>query len=90
MTGIGLIIVFILAIALMIFCISKLKIHPFLAIMAISLVFGLIARYSAGQHHGRRRQHRQRHCQRHRRRLLGHVLEHRHRDHLRRSGRYAA
>ena len=28
MTGIGLIIVFILAIALMIFCISKLKIHP--------------------------------------------------------------
>ena len=43
MTGIGLIIVFILAIALMIFCISKLKIHPFLAIMAISLVFGLIA-----------------------------------------------
>ena len=78
MTGIGLIIVFILAIALMIFCISKLKIHPFLAIMAISLVFG------------RRRQYRQRHCQRHRRRLLGHVLEHRHRDHLRRSGRYAA
>lgn len=43
MTGIGLIIVFIFAIALMIFCISKLKIHPFLAIMAISLVFGLIA-----------------------------------------------
>ena len=43
MTGIGLIIVFVLAIALMIYSISKLKIHPFLSIMAISLIFGLIA-----------------------------------------------
>ncbi len=43
MTGIGLIIVFVLAIALMIVAISKFKIHPFLAIMAISLIFGLIA-----------------------------------------------
>ena len=85
MTGIGLIIVFILAIALMIFCISKLKIHPFLAIMAISLVFGLIAGIplvNTTDADGN--------CQRHRRRLLGHVLEHRHRDHLRRSGRHAA
>ena len=43
MTGIGLIIVFVLAIALMIVAISRFKIHPFLAIMAISLIFGLIA-----------------------------------------------
>jgi GntP family gluconate:H+ symporter len=43
MTGIGLIIVFIIAILAMIFAISKLKIHPFLAIMVISLLFGLIA-----------------------------------------------
>ena len=43
MTGIGLIIVFVLAIALMIYSISKLKFHPFLSIMAISLIFGLIA-----------------------------------------------
>lgn len=43
MTGIPLIIVFVLAIALMIVAISKWKIHPFLAIMAISLIFGLIA-----------------------------------------------
>ncbi|AEF85236.1 permease, GntP family [Treponema primitia ZAS-2] len=42
MTGIGLIIVFIIAIIVMILAISKLKIHPFLAIMAISLLFGLI------------------------------------------------
>lgn len=89
MTGIGLIIVFILAIALMIFCISKLKIHPFLAIMAISLVFGLIAGIPLVNTTDAT-QYRQRHCQRHRRRLLGHVLEHRHRDHLRRSGRHAA
>jgi GntP family gluconate:H+ symporter len=43
MTGIGLIIVFIIAIIAMIFAISRLKIHPFLAIMVISLLFGLIA-----------------------------------------------
>ncbi|MDR0386545.1 MAG: GntP family permease [Treponema sp.] len=43
MTGIGLIIVFIIAIIVMILGISKLKIHPFLVIMIISLVFGLIA-----------------------------------------------
>ncbi|MDO4543350.1 MAG: GntP family permease [Clostridia bacterium] len=43
MTGIGLIIVFVLAVALMIIAISKFKIHPFLAIMGISLIFGLIA-----------------------------------------------
>ena len=43
MTGVPLIIVFILAITAMIFCISKLKIHPFLSIMIVSLLFGLIA-----------------------------------------------
>ena len=43
MTGIGLIIVFILAIVLMIVAISKWKIHPFLSIMGVALIFGLIA-----------------------------------------------
>ena len=43
MTGIPLIIVFILTIVLMIFMISKLNIHPFLSILSVSLVFGLIA-----------------------------------------------
>jgi GntP family gluconate:H+ symporter len=42
MTGFPLIIVFVIAIIVMILAISKLKIHPFLAIMAISLIFGLI------------------------------------------------
>ncbi|MFP3042968.1 GntP family permease [Treponema primitia] len=42
MTGVGLIVVFVIAIIAMILAISKLKIHPFLAIMAISLLFGLI------------------------------------------------
>ena len=42
MTGIPLIVVFVLAIVAMIFMISKLKIHPFLSIMAVALVFGLI------------------------------------------------
>lgn len=43
MTGIPLIIVFIVTIVLMIFMISKLNIHPFLSILSVSLVFGLIA-----------------------------------------------
>ena len=43
MTGIPLIIVFIITIVLMIFMISKLNIHPFLSILSVSLVFGLIA-----------------------------------------------
>ena len=42
MTGIPLIIVFVLAIALMIFMISVWKIHPFISIMLIALGFGLI------------------------------------------------
>ena len=43
MTGLPLILVFILAIVVMIFMISKFKIHPFVSIMCISLVLGLIA-----------------------------------------------
>ena len=44
MTGIPLIIAFVIALLhSMIFAISKLKIHPFLSIMAIALIFGIIA-----------------------------------------------
>ena len=43
MTGLPLIIVFILAIIVMIIMISKFKIHPFVSIMLISMVLGLIA-----------------------------------------------
>lgn len=43
MSGIPLIITFIIAIILMIYAISKLKIHPFLSIMAISLIFAIVA-----------------------------------------------
>ncbi|MBE6110845.1 MAG: GntP family permease [Erysipelotrichaceae bacterium] len=43
MTGLPLIIIFILAIVVMIFMISKFKIHPFISIMLISLVLGIIA-----------------------------------------------
>ncbi len=43
MTGLPLIIAFVVAIVVMILLISKLKVHPFLAIMGISLVLALIA-----------------------------------------------
>lgn len=43
MQGIGLIISFVVAIVIMIISISKLKIHPFLSIMGISLVLALIS-----------------------------------------------
>jgi GntP family gluconate:H+ symporter len=43
MSGVPLIIVFVLAIVVMILAISKLKIHPFLSIMGVSLIFGLVA-----------------------------------------------
>ena len=43
MTGFPLIIIFILAIVLMIVMISKLKVHPFISIMCVSLVLGLVA-----------------------------------------------
>ncbi len=42
MTGIPLIIAFVLAIIIMIIAISKYKIHPFLSILAISVIFGLV------------------------------------------------
>ena len=43
MTGLPLILVFILAIIVMIIMISKFKIHPFISIMLISLVLGIVA-----------------------------------------------
>ena len=43
MSGFGLILAFIAAIIVMILAISKLKIHPFLSIMGVSLILGLIA-----------------------------------------------
>lgn len=43
MTGLPLIIVFVLAIIVMIVAISKFKIHPFLSIMGVSLVLALVA-----------------------------------------------
>jgi GntP family gluconate:H+ symporter len=43
MTGIGLIFAFVVAIILMIYAISKLKVHPFLSIMGVSLLLGLVA-----------------------------------------------
>ena len=43
MTGIPLIIAFVIAIVAMILLISKLKVHPFLAIMGISLILAIVA-----------------------------------------------
>ena len=43
MTGLPLIIAFVLAIVVMIVAISKFKLHPFLAIMGVSLILALIA-----------------------------------------------
>ena len=43
MTGIPLIIAFVVAVVLMILAISKLKIHPFLSIMGISLLLALVS-----------------------------------------------
>ena len=43
MTGIGLIIAFIVAVVLMIVAISKFKVHPFLSIMGVSLLLALVA-----------------------------------------------
>lgn len=42
MTGIPLLVVFVVAIVVMILMISKFKIHPFLSIMLVSLIFGII------------------------------------------------
>ena len=43
MSGFGLIIAFVVSIIVMIVAISKLKIHPFLSIMGVSLILGLVA-----------------------------------------------
>lgn len=43
MSGIGLIIMFIVAVVIMILAISKFKVHPFLAIMGVSLLLGMAA-----------------------------------------------
>ncbi len=43
MTGIPLIIAFIIAVAVMILAISKFKVHPFLSIMGVSLILALVA-----------------------------------------------
>ncbi|MCL2066426.1 MAG: GntP family permease [Treponema sp.] len=43
MTGFGLVIALIITIIAMILAISKLRIHPFLAILTVSLLFGLVA-----------------------------------------------
>ena len=43
MTDFPLIIAFIIAVVLMIVMISKFKIHPFISIMCISVVLGLVA-----------------------------------------------
>ena len=43
MTGIPLIIAFVIAVAVMIVAISKFKVHPFLSIMGVSLILALVA-----------------------------------------------
>ncbi|MBE6932420.1 MAG: GntP family permease [Ruminococcaceae bacterium] len=43
MTGLPLIIVFVLAVVVMIVAISKFKVHPFLSIMGVSLILALVA-----------------------------------------------
>ena len=43
MTGFPLIIVFVAAIALMILAISRFKVHPFISIMGVSLILGIVA-----------------------------------------------
>jgi len=43
MTGVALLIAFVVAIAAMILLISKFKVHPFLTIMGISLLLAIVA-----------------------------------------------
>lgn len=43
MSGVSLIVAFVIAVGLMIYMISKLKVHPFLALMSVSLVLALVA-----------------------------------------------
>lgn len=42
MTGVPLLITFVIAIVVMILAISKLKLHPFLAIMGVALLLAII------------------------------------------------
>ena len=42
MSGIGLIISFVIAIVIMIVAISKFKLHPFIALMGISLILAIV------------------------------------------------
>lgn len=49
MTGLSLIIAFIVAIIVMIYMISKLKVHPFLALMSVALVLALISTIPLGK-----------------------------------------
>ncbi len=49
MTGISLIIAFVVAIVLMVVAISKFKIHPFLSIMGVSLLLALVAGIELGE-----------------------------------------
>ena len=75
MTGIPLIIAFFIMVVVMIVAISKFKIHPFLSIMGVSLILALLAlplaKVPGTIGAG----------------FSGTFSEHRHRDHLRRSGR---
>ncbi|WP_169752544.1 GntP family permease [Campylobacter mucosalis] len=43
MSGVSLIVAFVIAVGLMIYMISKLKVHPFLALMSVSLALALVA-----------------------------------------------
>ncbi len=49
MTGLPLIIAFVVAIVLMILAISKFKVHPFLSIMGVSLILALVAGIPLGE-----------------------------------------
>ena len=49
MSGIPLIIAFVIAIVVMILAISKWKVHPFLSIMGVSLVLALVAGIPLGE-----------------------------------------
>ena len=49
MTGVSLIIAFVVAIVIMILAISKWKVHPFLSIMGVSLILALVAGIPLGQ-----------------------------------------
>lgn len=49
MSGVGLIIAFVISIVIMIVAISKFHVHPFIALMAISLILALIVGIPLGK-----------------------------------------